>query len=55
MFDHQLQVFNCLDYVLLAILEEPTPLVAGRQVIVGDDIVDSMQHPPLILFYWGLL
>ena len=55
MFDHQLQVLDCLHYVLLAIFEEPPPLIAGRQVVVGDDVVDPMQHPPLIVLDLWLL
>ena len=55
MLYHQLQVLYCLNYILLAIFEETPPLVAGRQIIVGDDIIYPVQHPPLILFHWGLM
>ena len=55
MFDHQLQVLDCLHYVLLAVFKEPPPLIAGRQVVVGDDVVDPMQHPPLIVLDLWLL
>jgi hypothetical protein len=56
MFNHELQILDCLHYVLLAVFEEPPPLITGCQVVVGHDVVDPMKHPPLIVLDgWILL
>ena len=55
MFDHQLQMLDCLHYVLLAVFEEAPSLITGCQVVVGDDVVDAMKHPPLVVLDLRLL
>jgi hypothetical protein len=55
MFDHQLQILDCLHYVLLAVFEEPPSLITGCQVIVGDYVIYPMKHPPFIVLDGWLL
>lgn len=49
LINQQSQMLNGLDDVLLRIFKVPASLITCGQVVVGDYVIDPVQHPLLIL------